>query len=40
MEQAITTINLRDAALERLLKRVGRLAADQAARSIASPASR
>jgi superfamily I DNA and RNA helicase len=40
IEQAITTINLRDAALERLLKKIGRLAADQAARSIASPASR
>jgi|SRR5215831_1337124 len=40
IEQAIATINIRDAFLERLLKRVGRLAADQAAKSMASPAMR
>ena len=36
IEQAIAVINIRDAALERLLKKVGRLAADQAARSMAA----
>ncbi|HKA20978.1 MAG TPA: hypothetical protein VKN18_22045 [Blastocatellia bacterium] len=40
IEQAIAAINIRDAALERLLKRVGRLAADQAARSMAAPGGR
>ena len=36
IEQAIAAINIRDAALERLLKKVGRLAADQAAKSMAA----
>ena len=36
IEQAIAAINIREAALERLLQKVGRLAADQAARSMAA----